>query len=134
LPLINQRSGPAHDWIFARPEKLQVVFSIALTAVALFTAREGESHEFRLYRPGRYDSAEAGSDSIVAPMPGMVRQVSAEPGAQVEIGALLVVLEAMKMEHTLRSPRSGVVAECLVAEGDQVESGAVLMRLAPEKA
>jgi 3-methylcrotonyl-CoA carboxylase alpha subunit len=41
------------------------------------------------------------------------------------------VIEAMKMEHTLVSPRDGIVAEATVSPGDQVEDGALLLALAP---
>ncbi|MDQ7079092.1 MAG: acetyl/propionyl/methylcrotonyl-CoA carboxylase subunit alpha [Paracoccaceae bacterium] len=73
--------------------------------------------------------AHGGGNIIAAPMPGAVRRIFVEPGQQVEKGAQLVMLEAMKMEHPLPAPRAGVVAEVLVAEGAQVESGAALIRL-----
>ena len=66
---------------------------------------------------------------IVAPMPGLVRAVLVAPGARVAAGDRLAVMEAMKMEHTLRAGRDGVVAEVLVAEGAQVEAGAALIVL-----
>ncbi|MGR3493443.1 MAG: ATP-binding protein, partial [Shimia sp.] len=73
-------------------------------------------------------------DVVEAPMPGLVRGVFAGEGDEVAEGARLAVLEAMKMEHTLRAPRAGVVAEVLTQEGAQVEAGAVLIRFAPEDA
>ena len=74
----------------------------------------------------------AGGDAIVAPMPGLVQAVSAQAGDTVEKGQPLIVLEAMKMEHTLRAPRDGVVAEVFVKVGDQVTDGLVLLQLGPE--
>jgi propionyl-CoA carboxylase alpha chain len=68
--------------------------------------------------------AEAGS--LLAPMPGGVVRVLATRGAAVTAGQPLVVLEAMKMEHTVVAPVDGVVAEIAVAPGDQVDSGQVL--------
>ena len=65
----------------------------------------------------------------LSPMPGLVRRVHVQAGDRVETGALLLVLEAMKMEHSLTAPRDGRVAEALVAEGAQVEAGAPLVRL-----
>jgi len=65
--------------------------------------------------------------SMHAPMPGRVIRVGVEPGDEVEEGKVLVVLEAMKMEHTLRAPHSGTVSEVRCAPGDQVEAGAVLV-------
>ena len=54
-------------------------------------------------------------------------RVLVEPGAEVTQGQTLVVLEAMKMEHSVQSPSAGTVAEVRVAVGDQVESGQVLV-------
>ncbi|ASP21719.1 acetyl-/propionyl-coenzyme A carboxylase alpha chain [Antarctobacter heliothermus] len=68
----------------------------------------------------------------LAPMPGRVVSVHVAVGQAVEEGDRLVVLEAMKMEHTLRAGRAGQVAEVLVAEGDQVEAGAPLVVLVEE--
>ena len=74
-------------------------------------------------------SVEAGAGVLVAPMPGLVQAVLAEAGDNVEAGAALVVMEAMKMEHTLRAPFDGVVGEVLASVGAQVESGVVLLRM-----
>ncbi len=76
--------------------------------------------------------ADGGGDQIIAPMPGLVKVVSIKQGDAVAQGDSLLVLEAMKMEHTLTAPRDGVVAELLAAENSQVESGAVLVKLEVE--
>jgi propionyl-CoA carboxylase alpha chain len=68
--------------------------------------------------------------SLLAPMPGTVVRVETGPGATVTAGQRLVVLEAMKMEHSIAAPAAGVVAELNVTEGQQVEAGAVLAVLA----
>jgi 3-methylcrotonyl-CoA carboxylase alpha subunit len=60
-------------------------------------------------------------------MPGKVVALSVEPGTQVEKGAPLLVLEAMKMEHTIVAPRKGVVNAYRFAPGDQVSDGAELV-------
>jgi propionyl-CoA carboxylase alpha chain len=64
--------------------------------------------------------------SLLAPMPGTVVRIGAEPGTPVPAGAPVVVLEAMKMEHTVSAPHDGVVSELRVALGQQVDTGAVL--------
>jgi propionyl-CoA carboxylase alpha chain len=64
--------------------------------------------------------------SLLAPMPGAVLRVLAQPGAQVSVGQPLVVLEAMKMEHTVAAPADGELAELHVVAGDQVTTGQVL--------
>ncbi|TDT91303.1 3-methylcrotonyl-CoA carboxylase alpha subunit [Azorhizobium sp. AG788] len=66
---------------------------------------------------------------LVAPMPGTVIRVAVEPGQSVQKGAALVVVEAMKMEHTVTAPRDGTVARVLFAAGDLVDEGAELLVL-----
>ena len=61
-------------------------------------------------------------------MPGKVVAVLAHKGQQVEKGAPLLVIEAMKMEHTIVAPKSGRVDEVLFGVGDQVSDGAQLLR------
>jgi acetyl/propionyl-CoA carboxylase alpha subunit len=72
--------------------------------------------------------------SLHAPMPGRVVRVEVEAGQEVLAGEVLLVLEAMKMEHTIRSPHDGTVSEVDCAPGDQVEAGAVLVVVAEEAA
>ena len=75
------------------------------------------------------DAADAGggAGSLRAPMPGLVKVVRTSVGEHVSKGQALLVLEAMKMEHTIAAPHDGEVAE-IVAEGQQVTDGAVLVR------
>jgi propionyl-CoA carboxylase alpha chain len=68
----------------------------------------------------------ASAGSLSAPMPGTVVRTPVKAGAAVEAGAVLIVLEAMKMEHSVRAPLAGVVESVLVAVGDQVNVGQVL--------
>ncbi|WP_329083584.1 MULTISPECIES: acetyl/propionyl/methylcrotonyl-CoA carboxylase subunit alpha [unclassified Streptosporangium] len=64
--------------------------------------------------------------SLVAPMPGTVLRVDVKPGEAVGAGQVVVVLEAMKMEHRIAAPAPGTVAAVNVTPGRQVEAGAVL--------
>ncbi len=64
---------------------------------------------------------------LTAPMPGKVVAVLAEKGKQVKKGEALVIMEAMKMEHTIAAPHDGVVDDVLYAVGDQVPDGAPLL-------
>ncbi|MEO6280009.1 acetyl/propionyl/methylcrotonyl-CoA carboxylase subunit alpha [Roseateles sp.] len=66
---------------------------------------------------------------LTAPMPGKLIAVLAQAGDTVTKGQPLAVMEAMKMEHTIASPRDGKVAELLFAVGDQVGDGAELLKL-----
>ncbi|MEL7115682.1 MAG: acetyl/propionyl/methylcrotonyl-CoA carboxylase subunit alpha [Pseudomonadota bacterium] len=72
---------------------------------------------------------DSAGDVILSPMPGKVTAISVAPGDTVAKGAALMILEAMKMEHTLTAPRDGVVADIAAAVGDQTADGAVLVRL-----
>jgi 3-methylcrotonyl-CoA carboxylase alpha subunit len=75
------------------------------------------------------EAASASEHRIRAPMPGRVVLVQAKPGDTVNAGAVLLVLEAMKMELALKAPRAGVVAELRAQAGDFVEADAVLATL-----
>jgi len=66
-----------------------------------------------------------------SPMPGLVLDVRTQPGARVEAGTVLVVLEAMKMEHSLSAPWAGTVSAVAVKPGDRVEEGVELVILDP---
>lgn len=71
-------------------------------------------------------SAAQHAGSLLAPMPGTVVRVAAAPGAGVVAGQALIVLEAMKMEHTITAPADGTLVEVCVAEGNQVDTGQML--------
>jgi 3-methylcrotonyl-CoA carboxylase alpha subunit len=70
---------------------------------------------------------DAGPAHLVAPMPGKVIQVSVKAGDIVKRGNALIVLEAMKMEHTILAPADGKIAKVLYQVGDLVEDGAELL-------
>ncbi|MFQ5985280.1 MAG: acetyl/propionyl/methylcrotonyl-CoA carboxylase subunit alpha [Alphaproteobacteria bacterium] len=77
-------------------------------------------------------AAHAQGGRLTAPMPGKVVRVMVEPGAEVERGAALLALEAMKMEHTIAAPIAGRVARIHYRVGELVEEGAELLALEPE--
>jgi biotin carboxyl carrier protein len=81
----------------------------------------------RRRRRGRGGTAAAGQQRLVAPMPGRVVAVHVAPGARVETGAPLVVLEAMKMENEFRATGAGVVREVRVTPGQAVNAGDLLL-------
>ena len=70
-------------------------------------------------------------DALAAPMPATVVAARAEPGQSVRAGDVLVVLEAMKMELTIRAPRDGVVDAVRCRQGDLVQPGVPLVTLRP---
>jgi 3-methylcrotonyl-CoA carboxylase alpha subunit len=81
-----------------------------------------------LFHAGSGGGAEGG---LTAPMPGKVIALLATVGATVDKGAPLLILEAMKMEHTITSPSAGTVKSFCFAVGDQVGDGAELVEFVP---
>jgi 3-methylcrotonyl-CoA carboxylase alpha subunit len=115
-------------------------------AVAVRVAREGDRvfvwcggrvFEFRASAtapgssrdPGRSGHPADSSSGLISPMPGRVRKVLVAEGAEVRRGEVLLILEAMKMEHAIRAPRDGRVARLLFAEGDLVDAGVALVEI-----
>ncbi|WP_321394639.1 acetyl/propionyl/methylcrotonyl-CoA carboxylase subunit alpha [Emcibacter sp.] len=91
---------------------------------------DGRVHYLHHFVPGAEDAEEAGgSGVIVTPMPGKVSRLMVAEGDEVEAGQPLLVLEAMKMEHTLKAPVTGTVEKLSAGEGDQVSDGQVLVRI-----
>jgi len=76
-------------------------------------------------------SATATQGGLTTPLPGVVVAVSVEPGQAVEAGQVLMVLEAMKMEHAIRAPFAGTVESIHFARGDRVPEGSELLALTP---
>ncbi|UVW28711.1 acetyl/propionyl/methylcrotonyl-CoA carboxylase subunit alpha [Massilia sp. H6] len=99
--------------------------------------RDGE--QFHVFTGGRHytlayndpmahaGEQEAAGGRLTAPMPGKVVAVLVEAGQQVKKGDALVIMEAMKMEHTIAAPSDGLVEEVLYQVGDQVADGASLL-------
>ncbi len=86
------------------------------------------SHELQIHDPlAAGSAADAGGGRLTAPMPGKVIEVHVNVGSRVARGAPLLVLEAMKMEHTIAAPGDGQVAQIHFAAGDLVEEGAELI-------
>ena len=76
----------------------------------------------------------AGHGGLLAPMPGRIIALLVEPGARLEKGAPLLILEAMKMEHKLSAPSAGAVTAFRCAVDDQVAEGAELVDFEAEQA
>ncbi len=79
----------------------------------------------RFVEPGN-DVPEGG---LIAPMPGKVIDVKVKKGNKVKAGDTLVIIEAMKMEHSIKATESGKIAKVMVRLGDQVDNGATLLVL-----
>ncbi len=103
-----------------------------LTAVAgdqIFVWCDGRTHTFERVRSARSAAGGEHGGDLLAPMPGRVRKVSAAAGDRVERGMVLIVLEAMKMEHAIRAPKDGILKRLLVKEGDLVDAGVELAEI-----
>jgi|SRR5271155_495012 len=86
-----------------------------------------EIRDPRQWRRKRGGAAEAeGRQQVVAPMPGKIVRVLVKAGEAVEVKQGLLVVEAMKMQNEIRSPKSGTVERLLVTEGQTVNSGEIL--------
>ncbi|MEM6387251.1 MAG: acetyl/propionyl/methylcrotonyl-CoA carboxylase subunit alpha [Pseudomonadota bacterium] len=115
-------------FLFSDPVRARLGIFTDATTVTVF--EDGTVWQFSKVDPlARETGAAIGGNAVRAPMPGVVTEVSVASGDPVAEGAPLLVLEAMKMEHSLRAPRAGIVAEVMATPGAQVENGAVLVRL-----
>ncbi|GAB3469912.1 acetyl/propionyl/methylcrotonyl-CoA carboxylase subunit alpha [Massilia terrae] len=139
-----------HDWGWnldanGVSERLELVkrdgaeLSIRLGATAAHGSVWRDGDLFHVFTAGRHYTLayndpmahagehEAGGGRLTAPMPGKVVAVMIANGAEVKKGQPLVIIEAMKMEHTIAAPGDGVVEEVLYQVGDQVTDGAPLL-------
>jgi 3-methylcrotonyl-CoA carboxylase alpha subunit len=90
----------------------------------------GQTHSFARQAPRKAEDSSS-SGELRAPMPGRVLSLDVAEGAHVEAGQRLAILEAMKMEHQLKSPASGTVTGLAIAAGDQVAEGMLLLEITP---
>ncbi|MGH3424337.1 MAG: biotin/lipoyl-containing protein, partial [Nocardioidaceae bacterium] len=105
-----------------------VVEAYAVSRTGPYADVDGPSGAATLEAVPRFvdPAAQVAHGSLLAPMPAAVVAVAVERGQRVARGQPVVVLEAMKMQHTISAPADGTVAELSVGAGDQVSSGAVL--------
>jgi geranyl-CoA carboxylase alpha subunit len=90
----------------------------------------GSSYELQWVNPlPEAGKSKAAEGSLHAPMPGQVRAVNVEAGSSVEAGQVLVILEAMKMEHRIKAPYAGIVKVVNCRVGTSVQADAVLLEL-----
>ncbi|SIR87052.1 3-methylcrotonoyl-CoA carboxylase, alpha subunit [Aquipseudomonas alcaligenes] len=97
---------------------------------ALYLEWQGRLHDVRRVDPiAEAEASHAQHGGLTAPMNGSIVRVLVEAGQTVEAGQALVVLEAMKMEHSIRAPHAGTVKALYCGEGDMVSEGAALVEL-----
>ena len=96
----------------------------------LYLRWDGDMHAVSAYDPiAEAEASNSQHGGLSAPMNGSIVRVLVAPGQAVEAGTALVVLEAMKMEHSIRAAQAGTVKALLCEEGDMVAEGAVLVEL-----
>ncbi|XVO85412.1 acetyl/propionyl/methylcrotonyl-CoA carboxylase subunit alpha [Pseudomonas palleroniana] len=96
----------------------------------LYLRWDGEMHAVSLFDPiAAVEANQSHQGGLTAPMNGSIVRVLVEVGQSVEAGAQLVVLEAMKMEHSIRAPQAGVVKALFCQEGEMVAEGSALVEL-----
>ena len=82
--------------------------------------------------PAQRKPATGGAGTLNAPMPGVIVEVNVGPGDAVERGQTIAVLDAMKMQNNIKSPRAGTIAEVCVAVGQSVGHGDPIVRFREE--
>lgn len=122
---VLESSGP---WIVAVVDDARVRARVLEHGDDTYVHLPGEGISFAFRVEPRFPDASAAipTGGCVAPMPGRVVQLQAQEGDRVTAGQVLLVMEAMKMEHTVTAPHDGTVRQMAVAEGDQVEADALL--------
>ncbi len=118
-----------------RRSALVVRHGLEVTVIARAAGGLGGTYRLALIDPVAAAAAGVGEGGrLTAPMPGRVVTVLVKPGAAVEKGQPLLVLEAMKMEHTITAPSNGAVTALPYSAGDQVEEGVDLLGFEPSQA
>jgi 3-methylcrotonyl-CoA carboxylase alpha subunit len=118
--------------MIARLGDLRLQATVVWAGDELTLLLAGASYRLRLLDPLTAGGEAAAVDGhLAAPMPGKVVQVKVAAGDQVEAGAALLILEAMKMEHTITAPADGRIAAVHYREGESVEEGVELLAFEP---
>jgi 3-methylcrotonyl-CoA carboxylase alpha subunit len=126
-----ERIGIAGDRLEATIDGQHVTGVVTRTNGRLVVSRRCLRHEFEEDAGAAHRASAEHEGHVRAPMPGHVLDVRVETGQRVAAGAVLLVLEAMKMEHSLTAPWDGTVATVAVRAGARVEEGADLVQLVP---
>jgi biotin carboxyl carrier protein len=93
----------------------------------LYVAEVEDEREKRLKTAGGAGTASSGEFVLRAPMPGLIVKIPVTDGQEIKKGDVLVILESMKMQNELKSPRDGKVARVHVKSGDSVEQRQIIL-------
>lgn len=112
----------------------RIMATVVRHGADLTIMEQGRSHSLVIFDPSVPDTEEDGAGGgLTAPMPGKVVAVLVKEGDEVEKGAPLMILEAMKMEHTISAPNDGTVSQINYSVGCLVNDGAELLSLDSEE-
>lgn len=134
LDIIKSGKGSFHmlkDGASYHVEIISADFNTGLYTISI----NGNEHEVSIRTPlddliekmGFATNGAKNVDSISAPMPGLILDISVEEGQEVQEDEQLLVLEAMKMENIITSPRNGVIKTIAVKQGDAVDKKQLLI-------
>jgi 3-methylcrotonyl-CoA carboxylase alpha subunit len=116
------------DRIVANIDGVRIVATVLLDDGGVTVIDAGHVHQIGIFDVlAAAEVDDAGTGGVVAPLPGKVVAVLTEAGASVDKGTPLMIVEAMKMEHTITAPADGVVDEIHFEIGDAVDEGTVLV-------
>lgn len=115
------------SWVTVEHDGVTHRLAVVRTHNGVWVGWPGRTRFFE--RESQDAAASMTQDEIRAPMTGRVIQLRAQPGDQVAAKAILVVLEAMKMEYRLTAPHDGTVSAIHCSEGDLVDLGKTLVTL-----
>jgi 3-methylcrotonyl-CoA carboxylase alpha subunit len=133
--LALENSNPEQGRYTVRLDDASIAGTVRRDGAVLHVFTGGDHHMLAWVDPlAHAGGLEAEGGRLNAPMPGKVIAVLATAGQAVNKGDPLVIMEAMKMEHTIAAPGDGVVEEVLYGVGDQVADGAPLLAFAPAAA
>jgi acetyl/propionyl-CoA carboxylase alpha subunit len=127
------QASPGGDWVVRVGDRVFDLVcdgeppQLTVTGSGCFATLRVESARMRAAASVRKGGADDGDGVVCSPMPGKIVKVLVSEGDEVEVGAPLVVVEAMKMENELTAARAGTVQKVLVQPGDAVEGGARLV-------
>jgi len=130
-PLAGAQVGPDSVAVRIGERRYQGRYRLAAPHVYLWL--EDEQYDFMLDDPRTHEfHATAAVGGLTTPLPGVVVSVAVTVGSRVRAGEVLMVIEAMKMEHTISAPHDGTVRAIHFARGDRVPEGSELLELASE--
>ena len=120
--------------VIVEVDRLRKQYRVAISDTSIDVDGAFGGLEFTEVDPLPLPGSLAAAGSLSAPMPGSVVRLEVETGATVSAGQPILILEAMKMEHSVRAPQDGIVESILVGVGDQVDVGQILAVVADHPA